>query len=554
MKKKILATVLAGIMTFSVVGCGGSSSGTEGASTSEGADAAQTTSESTEEASETTDTAAAEAPAGEDPYANGVLDIGVGAGLDSLTPYRSNAYRDQAIFIQLYEALGTFDAAGEMQGVVAKNWSTEDGLTYTLEIWDNVTDSAGNHITADDIVYDLEQYKERALKPCFAKMESVTKTGDYTIEVVMNADQVGAFEVVMSDCYVFSKAAMEADSTEFATAPVSTSPYVVSEFTPNSTITFEKREDYWQTDENLPECCVPVVDKLTYHTITEASQQGVALETGVVDCVIQMDLTTAPQYIDNSDYVVEQTTGPQGWQLFFSGADTSLCADDVHLRKAICYAIDNDSLVAGLCQGYGQSMHDVCSSVMVGYNPEWDNEEYLTYDVEKAKEELAQSNYNGEELTIFVSSSTFVTRLAQMIQNYCQAVGITIKVNSVEQAQYMANRLDGTQYDMTMNTIGGNYCSDHWSIRYDSNAYEAGDATSRKDETLTNLLYETWTTAGYTQENIDKVHEYIRDNAIAYGTVNPNTFCVWRSTVGATNIVHKVGDFVQPSATTWTSY
>ena len=53
------------------------------------------------------------------------------------------------------------------------------------------------------------------------------------------------------------------------------------------------------------------LDKLKYHTISEASQQGVALETGVVDVVIQMDLTTAPQYIDNAEYVVEQTTAPR---------------------------------------------------------------------------------------------------------------------------------------------------------------------------------------------------------------------------------------------------
>ena len=482
---------------------------------------------------------------------DGVLDIGMGFAIDSMTPFRANTGRDQYIMKLMYEALGVFNENKEMVPWVAKSWSTEDGLTYNVEIWDNVTDSAGNHITADDIIWVIGEYKARALKPCFAKIASFEKTGDYSFTITMSMNQIGAFETVLSDVYVISKAAFEASPDEFATQIVSTSKYKLTNFQAASLYTFEAREDYWQDSANLPECVRFIVPKVCYHTITEASQMGIALETGVIDVAIQMDLTTAVQYVDNPSFTTEQVPGNQGWTLFFSGAESRNISKDVNLCRAICSCIDNAGMVIALCSGYGVVMSDVCSPMHIGHNPEWDNNLYYPVDLAKAKEYLAQSNYKGEELILLTSSSTFVSRMSQMIQAFCGQIGINIKLNPVDMAQLTAIRLDGNQYDMFINTIGGTYCSDHWSIRYDPNAYELGDGTARRDYTLGELLYKTWTVEGYTQENIDAVHDYILTNGIAYGMIDPTTFCVWRNDSGLENEVKEFCGYINPVCSTW---
>ncbi len=89
--------------------------------------------------------------------------------------------------------------------------------------------------------------------------------------------------------------------------------------------------------------------------------------------------------------------------------------------------------------------------------------------------------------------------MAQMIQAYCGAVGINVELNSLDIAGVMAIRLDGSQYDMFINTIQGPFLADHWSIRYDPAAYSTGDGTSRHDYELAELLYKTWTVEGYTK-------------------------------------------------------
>ena len=484
---------------------------------------------------------------------DGILDIGMSYAIDSLTPFRANTGRDQYVLKLVYEQLGVFDENQVLQPWGAKGWTTEDNLTWNIEIWDNIYDAAGNHITADDIVWFITESKARGLKPCFAKVASVEKTGDYTLSVTMGMDQIGAFDTMCSDVFMVSKAAFEASADEFATAPVSTSVYKLTNFQASSTYSFEMREDYWQDPAVNPQCVRFVVPKVTYHTITEASQMGIALETGVIDVAVQMDLTTAVQYVNDNNYTTEQVPGNQGWTLFFSGADSRNISKDVNLVKAICSAIDNQGMVTALCSGYGVVMSDVCSPRHIGHNPEWDNNLYYQFDVAKAKEYLAQSNYKGEELVLLTGSSTFVTRLATVIQAFCMQIGVNIKINSVDAAQLTAIRLDGNQYDMFINTIGGTYCADHWAIRYDPNAYQLGDGTARRDMVLGEMLYKTWTVDGYTQENIDAVHDYILSNGIAYGLIDPTTFCVWRNASGLQEEVKEFAGYINPACSTWSS-
>ena len=104
---------------------------------------------------------------------------------------------------------------------------------------------------------------------------------------------------------------------------------------------------------------------------------------------------------------------------------------------------------------------------------------------------------------------------------------------------------------MTINTISATYLADHWSVRYDPAAYATGDATSRHDETLAELLYTAWTPDGYTEENIDAVHYYLKDNAIAYGMCNPKVFTIWRTDIGVENEVKELAGYIAPAASTY---
>ena len=91
-------------------------------------------------------------------------------------------------------------------------------------------------------------------------------------------------EGILGECPIVSQTAYEASADKFATKPISTSAYVVTESVPGSTITFEKNADYWQTDAALKSPFAKQnVDKIIFQVIAEPAQHSVALETGAVD-------------------------------------------------------------------------------------------------------------------------------------------------------------------------------------------------------------------------------------------------------------------------------
>ena len=484
---------------------------------------------------------------------DGVLDVAYSIIPDSLTPFRPEVNRDAPYFTEICESLGVFNSDKVLEPWLAKSWNTDDnGFTYTVELREGIKDSAGNAFTADDAVWFIQESVARALKPVFNKIESVEKTGDLTFTLKLKSNIVGTFEKIMTETYGITKAAFEASSDGFGSSLISTSPYTVTNFVASSEFTIELREDYWQSLDEMPACVKPTVSKIHWVQIAEASQMGIALETGVVDMVMRMPIATGMQYENNPDYVVEKTSGHQGYQLFFSGAETSPVANDQKLRQAIAYSINNEAMIQALAYGNGEGLADVHSPIMIGYNPKWENEENYPYDVEKAKQLVSESDYKGQTLSILCSGNGDMPRLAQVLQAFMMQAGINVEINAAEMAYIVANRLDGTKYDMFINSIGGTYLADAWAIRYDPNAYSTGDGTSRKDYTLGELLYETWTPEGYTEENIDKVHNYLKESCIAYGLYNPYNYCVWRSEIGVTDEVYEIAGTIAPAATSYT--
>ena len=499
--KTILQVLAVMLMAMLLASCGGDSQSSSSSSGSTASASTTVQADSTTVANLAASTSDVEATS---ELSDETINIGYGTAIDSLTPFRSNTARNAPIFPLLYETLGVQTEDKEIVPYVAKEWSTDDnGFTYTITIWDNVYDSAGNHITTSDILWFINESMSRALKPIFAKVESVEAVDDYTFTLRLTSNIVGTFETLMQDVYIVSQAAFEASADEFGTSAVTTSPYVVTSFVPSASLSFERRDDYWQDIDLLPECVRPIVKNVNFQIILEAFQLGVALETGTVDAVLDIASSTGAQFVGNENVTIDLSDGPQGWQIFFSGDESSILADN------------------GL----------------LGFDEDWMSEDYYSYDPEKAMQLVEESGYNGEPLVLLSTSSAFASRLGQLIQNYLLAVGINVELNAVDMALYTAIRLDGSQYDMTINTVGGTSLADQWSIRFDPAAYSGGDATGRNDQVLAQMLYDTWTLDGWTKENIDAVHDYIKDNAIAYGLVNPQVFTIWNNNLNMEKVV-----------------
>ena len=427
----------------------------------------------------------------------------------------------------------------------AKSWTVaEDGVTWTVELFDGITDSEGRSVTAKDIVWFITQSQEQNTKPCFKKLKSVTAIDELTVEMVFSQNMADSFEVCLESTFLINQESYEASADGFASKPISTSPYVVTEFLENNKMNFKLRDDYWQTEEQDPELAHNI-EVINYIFISEASQQQIALETGTIDMMPGINATVVGAFQNNDNYLVAMGASNNGNQLLFTGYEERLVGRDENLRKAICYAIDVDMIIQGAANGYGEPMDDFTPRTSSGWFESFKSMDYFHYDEALAKDYLSKSDYNNEELILAGSSS--YQKAYQIIQACCQAVGINVKLDLQDQALWTANSNDGRLWDMCFRNTG-NGAANMWSQNIDGDVYEYGDAMARKDQELTDMVHFTWQNANYTEENITKIRNYLFDHAYIYGIYLPYTLSVLNKDLGVAETVFQTQGQIDPAA------
>ena len=338
--KKLVKGVAAALAVTMLAGCGASAS----SSTTEQASSSQATAQTT-----TAD-------------GKSVIRVGIGSDPASFGPFEAGGNGKNATFRTIYEPLAEYQGVGgECKAVVAKSWEKVGDMTYHLTIWDNVYDTAGNHFTADDVVFVCNSMKETGNFVDFRYMDTCTKIDDYTVELVMNSDIIGQFEKLLQATRCVTKAAYEASSDQMATTPVGTTAYVLTDYISGSEYAFEKADSYWQSEDNFTDYQYANVDRIEYYYIPEDSQLAIALESNTVDMVNGLSYTESQRFVEggaNADgFTVFENLQNLSQVLFFQCSDNSPCSNE-KLRQAILYAIDFQGLVDGAANGQAT----VCST------------------------------------------------------------------------------------------------------------------------------------------------------------------------------------------------
>ena len=127
---------------------------------------------------------------GEAPEVSGDTLIAAIAGEpDNLDPHVTTAYFSFQVLENVYDTLVEPDVNLEMQPALAESWETsEDQLTWTFTLRDDVTWHDGSDFTADDVVYTYTRIIDEELSPSwrFSTVESVTAVDEHTVEIVVS--------------------------------------------------------------------------------------------------------------------------------------------------------------------------------------------------------------------------------------------------------------------------------------------------------------------------------------------------------------------------------
>lgn len=350
--------------------------------------------------------------------------------LDPLSEVSQNG-TDKNAMHQIFDCLLQFDNDGTPVPCLAESWEdTDDGHAVLFHLRKDVTFHDGTPFNADAVVYNFDKRFENPLTASItAYFKACDKVDDYTIKITKATPHVAIFSKLAEGPYIVSPTAHEKGAEQFAKNPVGTGAYKFESQGPDQYVHLVANEEYFDG--------APYFKKVIIRTPVDSSTAIVALQNNEADIAINVTPNQLALVKDDPNLVAEVNTG---WSTKYLTFYAEPLNSDVNLRKAIYFAINRENAAM-----FNNEPEINASKTLYPLRIMGDYADILTvdgYDVEKAKEYLAQSNYNGETLKLYISSKE--ASIAQSVQADLQAIGINVEIVQLDTNAYYNKWTDGS--------------------------------------------------------------------------------------------------------------
>lgn len=435
--------------------------------------------------------------------------------------------------------------------ILVKGYTEVDDKTWDVELYDYITDSDGNNITASDVVFSYQLIIDAGKALKFDAYESIEAVDDYTVRFhwTKAIDSVGELEWPLCRVHIVSEKAY--NDHAMASDPVGTGPYKVTEYVAGAKIVMEANDSYWQTDDLRDVEHLANVQTLEYDIISETAQHVIALSTGQIQYTESVPNENMADFQEGGQYAeghaVYETQGST-LEVLYPNCYEGKATADINLRKAIFYALDNNAIAT--VSGTYDPAKAFGTPFFSDYCEAWETAEnnyMVEYDIEKAKEYLDQSSYNGEELLLLCPTDEASKSACTMIQTLLLQIGINVTIKAEDGTLLETDTLDPKNFDLFYKDIGGGSQIGEWNrpLNYNEFGTDYNNAMIH-DETLQSYLLECATVEGHTEENMTKLHDYILENAYYYGVCTPRMTAVYSDDLAT--LVYRENEFLRPGS------
>jgi peptide/nickel transport system substrate-binding protein len=346
------------------------------------------------------------------------------------------------------------DLASEMPKV------SEDGLTVTFTLRENIKFHNGQPLTSADAKYTLDTM----LTSSSGKKASFFEGGQPLIAGVEAPDArtlIIRLSKRMPQLFpnlVTIGIIPQGTAAQQGTNPLGSGPYRFKSFDKNQQVLdLEANQEYWEG--------APNIKQLRVRVIGDANALQAELKSGRVD-LVPLPTNLTPDAIvslgQDANLKVEQFPGSNIVYLGFNCQNAPL--DKAAVRQAIAYGIDRERLIRELLLGQGKLANSILPEESWAYTPG----QTYAYDPAKAKKILDDAGFRDPDgdgpkmrfdkpIVFKVSSGSVATRqYATVMQNSLKDVGIPVEIETIEFNSLLQQLRQG-QFQMTTSRwVGGN--------------------------------------------------------------------------------------------------
>ena len=405
-----------------------------------------------------------------------------------------------AITANIFNKLLKYNKNLDLEGELATSWQVSpDQKTITFTLKPNLKWADGKPLTSADVLWTWQAITDDKNGSPYAS--------DFQLVKKAEAPDALTFSVTYSEPYapaldswaglqVLPKHLLEGKdlhTTAFARKPVGSSYYQL---------------DNWATGENIRLSRNPTsalgpanIDKLVSRIIPDTSAQFLELMAGNIDSM-NLDPTQFSRIVParpqlNKKLNLYKELGSGYTYMGFNMKHKPF--DDVRVRRAINYAIDKQEIIDGVYLGLG-------INIASPYKPgtRWSNPDLqpYPYDPAKAKALLKEAGFvtnsngilerDGKPLSfeIITNQNKEREKSAVLIQRRLKAVGIDVKIRSIEWASFISRFIKTGDFDVVV--LG-------WSLGLDPDQYGIWHSSQQGGDKF-NFI-------GYNNPKVDKLLE-----------------------------------------------
>ncbi len=310
---------------------------------------------------------------------------------------------------------------------------SDDGMTWTVKIRDDVKFTDGEPLTAKDVAFTYNTVKESSSVNDFTMLKEAVATNDTTVEFHMEKP----YSIWPYTMAIVGIVPEHAYGPDYGEHPIGSGRYIMKQWDKGQQIIFEANPDYYGDAPKMKKVTVVFMDEDAAYAAAMAGQVDLAYTAA----------SYAEQSIDGYRLLSYETVDNRGFNLPAVPASTDEQGNrvgndftsDVRVRRAINIGIDREEMIKNVLDGHGTAAYSVCDKM-----PWYNDEAQVDYDPEAAAALLDEAGWvvgadgirekNGvrAELNIMYSSGDSVRQaLAADTQNQLKALGIDTTIEGV---------------------------------------------------------------------------------------------------------------------------
>ncbi len=367
----------------------------------------------------------------EEPVYGGPLIIRASGDPMSFCPSAAPDDNGYPIYQNMFNRLTKLDASKQPIPDAAESWEiSEDALTITFHLKDNMKWWDGEALDAEDVKYTFDHIKEDETTFFHTSMSIVDEieiVDPLTVAFHMNeADvsfvaRIGWYATFIMPEHIYNNGEAWLDN-DAAKNPVGSGPFMLEEHRQGEYTTLVKNPDYHDGE--------PYLDKIIYSIIPDDTTAVQALINGEVDMLEVVPSSSVNQLLNDPNFRMDLNPYPSPWRYIFNLEAEEV--SDLAVRQAIALCVDRE-----------EASQKVTNGIMP---PEWSaypqmiewaaNTEdiYPDVDIEKARQILEDAGYEVDADGYYVRGITLdvfegdLVDMARLLVANAKKAGIEIEL------------------------------------------------------------------------------------------------------------------------------